>query len=251
MSNEQKLEIYCGNDWAKREVFLDGKETYVRNFRRWIYAELKDLQRNSTILDVGCRDASLTRLLAKYSSNVIALDGSAGKIAQNAKLYPEIRFLQHDMYEPIPFNDGTFDIIWCSGVLEQVSNPGFALREMYRGLTPGGRLLVTVPYNSWFKDLLATLFNWHQHFIPADSCMYFFSKNSLEKIVHNAGFTSLHVKTCRTDNPLRDLFSPTDIVLRAEKSPLAPLSVTFSPSRRDQSLIRPLMPVGSHFTAHS
>jgi SAM-dependent methyltransferase len=219
--------------------------------RRWIYAELKNLPCNSTILDVGCRDASLTRLLAKYSSNVTALDSSGGQLAQNARSYPEIRFLQHDMSDPIPFMDGTFDIIWCSGVLEHVPNPGFVLREMYRGLTPGGRLLVSVPYNSWFKDLLVTLFDWGQHFTPANSSMHFFTQSSLEKIARNAGFTSLHLKTCRIGNPLRDPLIPTHIVLRAEKSLLAPFSVTFSRSRRDQSQIRPVMAVSSQATAHN
>jgi SAM-dependent methyltransferase len=251
VNSEQKLENHRGNHWAERKVYPDGEENHVRYFRRWIYAELKNLQRNSNILDVGCRDASLTRLLAKYSSNVTALDSSGGRVAENAMLYPEIRFLQHDIHEAIPFNDGTFDVIWCSGVLEHVPNPGFALREMYRGLTPGGRLLVTVPYNSWFKDLLGALFNWDQPFIPADSSMYFFTKRSLEKIARNAGFTSLHLKTCRMDNPLRDLFIPTNILLKAEKSPTAPFSVTFGRSRRDPSQIRPLMAVSSRATAHN
>ena len=252
MSIEQKLENYCGSNQTSLEAGTDEKEEgAVKNFRRWIYDELKDLPRGSPILDVGCGDASFTRLLAKFSADVTALHSSAGQAAQHARLYPEITFLQHDMSDPIPFLDGRFKVIWCSGILEHVANPGFVLREMYRGLAPGGRLLVTVPYNSRLRDRLLTLFKWNQPFIPAESYRHFFTKNSLEKIVRDAGFTSLRLKTCSMYNPLHDLFIPTSILLKADKSRFAPFSVTFSRFRPGQPQARSLRSVPSAAAART
>jgi ubiquinone/menaquinone biosynthesis C-methylase UbiE len=252
VNTEQKLENYCGSYPAKREAETEEPEEYVvKNFRRWIYAELKDLPRGSSILDVACGDASFTRLLSKFSADVTALHSCAGLTAQHARSHPEITFLQHDMCDPIPFLDGSFNVIWCSGILEHVPNPGFVLREMYRGLAPGGRLMVTVPYNSRLRDLLTTMFNWNQPFVPAESYLHFFTKKSLEKIARNAGFTSLRLKTCSMYNPLHDLFIPTSILLKAEKSPLAPLTVTFSRYRPEQPQLRMPRPVAAQANART
>lgn len=229
MNTEQKSENHCGSRQARGEALVGENEAYVvKNFRRWIYAELKDLPRDSSILDVACGNASFTRLLSRFSDDVTALHSSAALTAHHARSYPEITFLHHDMCDPIPFLDGSFNLIWCSGLLEHVPNPGFVLREMYRGLAPGGRLLVTVPYNSRLRDLLATMFKWNQPFIPPESCLHFFTKKSLGKTASNAGFTSLRLKTCSMYNPLHDLFIPTSILLKAEKSPFAPHTVSFS-----------------------
>jgi SAM-dependent methyltransferase len=238
---ELKLENYCGNRLASRAVRSNENEEHVvKNFRRWIYAELKDVPGDSQILDVGCGDASFTRHLARYSSEVTGLHRVAAQAAQNQRLYPEITFLPHDMSDPVPFVDGTFDIIWCSGVLEHLTNPGFAMREMYRTLAPGGKLLVTVPYNSWLKDLMCTLFKWDQNFTTAESHLHYFTKNSLEKITRDAGFVSLQLKTCSVYHPLHDFFIPTNILLKAEKSPFAPHTVSFSRHRRDRcETVRP------------
>jgi SAM-dependent methyltransferase len=252
VNTKQKLENYCESYQARREADVDEEEVHVvKNFRRWIYAELKDLSRGSSILDVACGDASFTRLLSRFSADVTALHSSAGLMAQHARAHPEITFLQHDLCDPIPFLDGSFNVIWCSGILEHVPNPGFVLREMYRGLAPGGRLLVTVPSNSRLRDILITLFKLTPHFIPADSCLHFFTKNSLEKIASNAGFTSLRLKTCSMYNPLYDLFIPTSILLKAEKSPFAPHTVTFSRYRPEQPQARMPQPMPAEATART
>ncbi len=45
----------------------------------------------------------------------------------------------------IPFADHSFDVIYCSHVLEHVPNDRKALRELYRVLKPGGWALLQVP----------------------------------------------------------------------------------------------------------
>jgi len=94
---------------------------------------------------------------------------------------------------------------------------------MHRVLRPGGRLLVTVPYHGRFKNLLIALFKWDEHFVPSNPHIRFYSKRTLSRIAGAAGFRSIRIRTCGMGRPLRDLFVPTNILLRATKGPVAGL----------------------------
>ena len=45
----------------------------------------------------------------------------------------------------LPFEAGTFDAIVSMDVLEHISDDALALREFYRVLKPGGRVVLMVP----------------------------------------------------------------------------------------------------------
>lgn len=212
--NKKYYETYWS---AGKHTFSGSNQGYAPNLRRWMSEELRDLSNGSPVLEVGCGDASFTADLANHFSNVTAIDISAGQIAENAAKYPGIKFRQHDVSEPFPFPDATFDVVWCSEVLEHLFEPSFALREMHRILKPNGRLLVTVPYHGRFKNVLIALFNWDEHFVPSSPHIRFYTNRSLSRITAAAGFHAIKVKTCGMGRPLRDLFIATNILLRATK----------------------------------
>jgi len=63
----------------------------------------------------------------------------------------------HDVKEKmdiqdIKYEDNTFDIIYCSHVLEHVSNDKKAMEELYRVLKPGGKAIIQVPLNPNYKE---------------------------------------------------------------------------------------------------
>ena len=45
--------------------------------------------------------------------------------------------------EALPVEDGSFDLVVCTQVLEHVDHPGQAVRELYRVTSPGGRVLAS------------------------------------------------------------------------------------------------------------
>jgi SAM-dependent methyltransferase len=45
----------------------------------------------------------------------------------------------------LPFADGSFDLVFCSHVLEHVPDDRLAMRELLRVLAPGGRALIMIP----------------------------------------------------------------------------------------------------------
>jgi len=212
--NKKYYETYWS---AGKQTFSGSNQGYASNLRRWMHAELRDLPNSAPVLEVGCGDASFTADLANHFSGVTAIDISAGQIAENAARFPGIKFLQHDVAERFPFADGTFEVIWCSEVLEHLFDPAFALREMHRILKPGGRLLATVPYHGRFKNVLIALFKWDDHFVPSSPHIRFYTNRSLSRITSAAGFKAIKIKTCGMGRPLRDLFVATNILLRAAK----------------------------------
>ncbi len=208
--------------WStNRKTFSGSNQGYAPNLRRWMDEELRDLPSSAPVLEVGCGDGSFTTDLAQKFSAVTAIDISAGQIADNIARLPNITFRQHDVAERFPFADGTFEVIWCSEVLEHLFDPAFAVREMQRILKPAGRLLVTVPYHGRFKNVLIALFKWDQHFVPSTSHIRFYTKRTLARMVGAAGFGALRIKTCGMGQPLRDCIVPTNILLAARKDSAA------------------------------
>ena len=213
-----QLKDYYEKYWTSGRAIVSGeRQSYASSFAQWMHAELKNLPLESKILEVGCGDASFTRLLAQHASGVTAVDIAAGQISQNTRRYPAITFLAHDVSEALPFADNSFDVIWCSEVLEHLLDPLFALAEMHRVLAAGGRLLVTVPFHGRFKNVMIALFKWDRHFTPSNPHIRFYTKNTIARIAREAGFGKITMRTCGMNKPLRDFFIPTNILLQAAK----------------------------------
>ena len=218
MNALQPQKDYYEKYWTTGHAQFSGdNQGYAANLRNWMHAELRGLSDDAPILEVGCGDGSFTRSLAGYSSRVTAIDISASQIERNARAHPEITFHHHDVAQTFPFANGAFAVIWCSEVLEHLFDPGFALREMHRVLAPGGQLLVTVPYHGMFKDVLIALFKWDEHFAPTNPHIRFFTRKSLTQLAAGAGCVEIKTATCGMNQPLRDLFIATNILLKARK----------------------------------
>ena len=51
--------------------------------------------------------------------------------------------------EALPFEDGAFDVVFATDVLEHVDDDVAAMRELRRVVAPGGTLVATVPAYMW------------------------------------------------------------------------------------------------------
>ncbi len=90
-------------------------------------------------LDLGCREQFWAEKLKEKGYEVVSVD-----------LEPQNeRVLRVDANEPLPFADESFDLVWCTEVLEHIVNPPVTLAEINRVLKPGGQLLLSTP-NSYF-----------------------------------------------------------------------------------------------------
>src|SRR5688572_67960 len=74
----------------------------------------------------------------------------------------------------LPFDDASFDSLFCSEVLEHVFNPDEILAELNRVLKTGATALITVP------------FSWNEHEMPYDYARY--SSEGIKHLLEKNGF---------------------------------------------------------------
>ena len=100
------------------------------------------LDKNSTILDVGCgTGALLARLATLGYKHLSGID-----ISLPTDPVDGITFLEHDLDTiATPYPDSAFSLVISVEVFEHVENMGTLLRELSRLLAPDGNLLITTP----------------------------------------------------------------------------------------------------------
>jgi demethylmenaquinone methyltransferase/2-methoxy-6-polyprenyl-1,4-benzoquinol methylase len=93
------------------------------------------------ILDIAAGTGTSSAALARTGARVVAVDFSAGMIAEGRKRHSNVEFIEANA-EKLPFGDNEFDAVTISFGLRNVNDPKAALSEMYRVLKPGGRLVI-------------------------------------------------------------------------------------------------------------
>jgi SAM-dependent methyltransferase len=82
--------------------------------------------------------------------------------------------------EAIPKQQGSYDVIICTQVLEHVKNPGKVVSEFYRILKPGGKLFLTAPQCFGIHMAPYNFFNYTSY--------------GLEYIFKQSGFTIISIE---------------------------------------------------------
>ena len=96
-------------------------------------------------LDLGCGTGRHTLALAASGASVDALDGSSEMLARarfKLRGYP-IRWARHDLADPLPFDDASFDLILLGLVAEHLEDLSGVLQEAARVAKTGGRCLLS------------------------------------------------------------------------------------------------------------
>jgi ubiquinone/menaquinone biosynthesis C-methylase UbiE len=112
------------------------------------------------VLDLGCGTGRHSLPLALAGATVTGVDFSVGMLDE-ARRKPgaeAVRFLVHDLHEPLPFADGSFDRVVSGLVLEHLRDLGAFFAEARRVLRPGGRAVVTAMHPAMFLKGVAARF---------------------------------------------------------------------------------------------
>lgn len=130
----------------ERDTYTHGHHESVLRSHRWRTAEnscgylLPHLRAGMRVLDVGCGPGTITRDLAARVApgDVLGVDASPDIVQQARRDGAEgVHFDVADVYA-LPYGDGTFDVVHAHQVLQHLTRPVDALREMRRVLAPGG-----------------------------------------------------------------------------------------------------------------
>jgi SAM-dependent methyltransferase len=122
---------------------------------RHLSRALSELDDGARILDGGCGRGEWTVHLARAGYDVIGLDLSELTVAKLEEKFPEARFAVGDLRQT-EFPDAHFDMYFSWGVFEHFEvglQP--CLQEARRILKPGGRLLISVPFDNLRHSLRA------------------------------------------------------------------------------------------------
>ena len=111
-------------------------------------ARYKTLKR-ARILDLPCGDGFYTAIFTRHMNGgeLVAADLSldyldeAKRTAGSQGHSPEVKCVQADAYH-LPFDDESFDMVWCAQSMISLKEPIAALREMKRVLKPRGVVAV-------------------------------------------------------------------------------------------------------------
>ena len=97
------------------------------------------------VLDVGCGTGRHALRLSAQGAVATGVDFSEGMLgrAREKSGADAVRFVSHDLGQPLPFADGAFDRLVSGLVLEHIVDLPAFFRELRRVLRPGGFMVIS------------------------------------------------------------------------------------------------------------
>lgn len=130
------------------------------------------LPAGTRVLDAGAGEAPYRELFIRCAYTTHDWPGTMHEGARAADILADI----HEL----PIDDGSFDFVLLTEVLEHVAEPQRALTELRRVLAPGGTLLLTVPFVGELHE------EPHDH--------YRYTSYGLSGLLQRAGFDAVAVR---------------------------------------------------------
>ncbi len=97
------------------------------------------------MLEVGCGEGYGMKLLAPKAKKYLAIDKYNTPIDTNLPDFSKITFQQMTVPPFVGIQDNTFDFVVSFQVIEHIEDDEFFVRELFRVLKPGGKLILTTP----------------------------------------------------------------------------------------------------------
>jgi len=119
--------------WPMAEGFIQRRDWIVENAV------------GHDVLDCGCNDGTYIEAVRKKGHKTVGVDLIPLNIQRARILYPDGEFYIMDC-EDLKFKDESFDTVVFTETIEHLVDPRKALREIYRVMRRGGRLLCTTTY---------------------------------------------------------------------------------------------------------
>lgn len=126
--------------WAAR---YDADDNPTRELAERTLRQMLPPLAGRDVVELGCGPGNNTRALLAAPS-VVAMDFSSEMLARAraAISAPRVRFVAHDLHQPLPLPSGSADLVVLSLVLEHLERLGPLHRECVRVARSGGELLV-------------------------------------------------------------------------------------------------------------
>ena len=140
------------------------------------------------VLDLGCGDGALTGTLvaaAGVDGAVIGADVAEAALRRARARHPRLEFVRVPVDGPLPFEDGSFDVVWASEVIEHVADTARWLSEVRRVLVPRGRIALTTPDHGRLRLAIGGIERYSE---PLGDHLHLYTARSLRALLTEFGF---------------------------------------------------------------
>lgn len=153
----------------------------------------------SSVLDVGCAWGYMAKLLKPKKCRVVGIEIDK-KIAKLAEEYCD-QVVVCNLEDPEVLRDNlkgqSFDVIICLDVLEHLVRPDIFLVFLKQFLSPGGKLIVSVPNIARLEYRLSMLFGKFEYEDAGILCrshLRFFTRHTAKALLSDAGYKIVAVE---------------------------------------------------------
>jgi ubiquinone/menaquinone biosynthesis C-methylase UbiE len=155
-----------------------------------------NVQPGDRVLDLGAGQGDLTAVLAAAGAHPLGVEVAEAAVRRARRRHPELTFALAPIDGPLALEDGAFDVVWASEVIEHVADTARWLSEVRRVLVPRGRLLLTTPNHG---RLALALHGVDRYSEPLGDHLHLYSAGSLRTLLDEFHFTQIEV--ARRDGP--------------------------------------------------
>ncbi len=139
--------------WNKSAKIYDASQE-VNEFaiinKNIVCERFKDLT-DKKVLDLGCGYGNYANYFYSIGAEVVGCDGSE-KILEIAKeKYPHLEFDCADFEKSLPYEDNSFDLVFCNQVLMDIETIESILSETYRITKPNGTFYFSIVHPAFYN----------------------------------------------------------------------------------------------------
>lgn len=143
--------------WTELTLWFLGQDNLLKRSHVGEAFRLLNLRATDTVLEVGAGGLNYASEIAKKCKSIIALDYYDGFTdLPKWRRYPDNLTAVRGDAQTLDFESGTFDVVFMSEVLPVLDRPDECVREIYRVLKPGGRVVIV---NGRLFELLEDMFD--------------------------------------------------------------------------------------------
>jgi len=171
-------------------LYVEERDGRVLTFERHLrpLEKIMPPANDRRLLDVGCHIGVFVEIAARHGWDAWGVEPSrwAATLAQEAGL----QVVEATMATS-GFDDASFDVITMWDVVEHLEYPTTEIRQAFRLLKPGGLLVAhTMDLDSPFARLMGRRWPWLM-----EMHLYYYTRRTLAKLMANAGFDVLAIKS--------------------------------------------------------
>lgn len=184
---------FLSQGWVFDEEHYGGLNAAREPLVRRLLIELKPVlaAARPTAIDVGCGLGYYSNILASLGFDVVGVDARKNNVEESRRRYPKLSFEVADAEDPALSALGTFDVVFCFGLLYHLENPFRAVRNL-SAMTSKLSIIEGICYPSP-EPVLVLMDEIEANDQGVNAVAYYPSESALGKMFLRSGFAELYL----------------------------------------------------------